>query len=105
MGDLTHGGRGWTPGSLWGGLRTVSWAASQGEVLHPRRQVSTASGPKRLELRIPLLEVPDLVVGALSHEHHFALDLREVAHLRRDEEASRAVELHLLGEADEQPLP
>src|SRR2546423_2784718 len=84
-------------------LRSLS--ASQGEVLHPRRQVRAASGPRVLELLLPLLEIPDFVVAALADQHHLAGDVREVAQLRRDEEAPGRIELDVLRESDQQSLP
>jgi len=84
MGDLTHGGRVVTPGLRSSGGAASSpgaSAASQGEVLHPRRQVRAASGPEGLELRVPRLEVPDFEMAALPHEHHLAGDVREVTQL------------------------
>src|SRR6478672_7667872 len=98
MGDLAHWGR---ESSLW----LHSLRASQGEVLHPRRHAASASGPQVLELLLPRLEIPDFVVAALADEHHLARDAREVAQLRRDEQAASAVELHVLREAHEKPLP
>src|SRR5689334_8518615 len=79
--------------------------ASQGEVLHPWRQVRAAARPQRLELLVPCLEVPDFEVAALADEHHLARDVGEVAQLRRDEEAPGGVGLALLGETHEEALP
>src|SRR5437867_11818341 len=67
-------------------------AASQREVLHPRGQIRIAPGPQVLELLVPQLEIPDLVMAALPDEHHVAGDAREVAHLGRNQQAPRAVD-------------
>src|SRR5690349_21240701 len=89
--------------------RTGTWATSftgsQREVLHPRRRRRVASGLQALELLLPALEVPDLVVAALADEHHRARDVREVAKLGGDEQTSGAVEVDFLGEADEEAFP
>src|SRR5258708_13057096 len=87
-------------------LRTPgSSAASQREVLHPRGQSRVSPGPQVLELLLPLLEIPDLVVASLPDEHHLAVDVREVAHLGRNDQATPAVDLHLLRKAHHQALP
>src|SRR3954468_24988850 len=109
MGDLTHVG--WESTTL--AMRSLfgaasdpgSFAASQREVLHPRRQRRVASGPQGLELLVPAVEVPDFEMGALADEHDGARDVREVAQLGRDEQAARGIGLDLLGETDQQALP
>src|SRR5260221_655937 len=87
------------------GTWATSFTGSQREVLHSRRRHRIASGLQNLELQLPALEVPDLVMAALADQHDRARDVREVAKLGRDEEASRAVELDLLGESDEEAFP
>src|SRR5262249_4514437 len=84
-------------------LRSLS--ASQGEVLHPRRQGRIASGPQALELLLPCLEIPDFVVAALADEHDLARNAREVAQLGRNEQAAGGIDVHVLSEAHEEPLP
>src|SRR5688572_18656305 len=68
---------------------------SQRKVLRARRQRVGAAGPKALELRVPAREVPDFEVAALPDEHDLARDAREVAHLGRNEEAARRIELEV----------
>src|SRR3982750_3373658 len=79
--------------------------ASQGEVLHPWRQVRAAARPQRLELLVPRLEVPDFEMAALPHEHHLPRDVGEVAQLGGDEEAPGGIGLAFLGETHEEALP
>src|SRR6185369_4674983 len=98
MGDLAHWGRELP-------LLLHSLSASQGEVLHPRRQRRRAPGPQVLELLLPRLEIPDFVVAALADEHHLPRDAREIAQLGRDEQPARAVELGVLCESHEEALP
>src|SRR5688572_8765057 len=87
-------------GGLVGSPRT-----SQGEVLHPWRQVRAAARPQSLELLRPLLEVPDFEMAALPDEHHLPRDARVVAQFGRDEQAAGRIGFDLLGETDEQALP
>src|SRR6476469_1669204 len=100
MGDLTHVGRESTLAlrSLAGAAADPgSFAASQREVLHPRRQRWIASGPQGRELLVPALEVPDFEMAALAHEHDRARDVREVAQLGREQQAPGSVRLDFLG--------
>ena len=57
-----------------------------------------------VHLRIPLGFVPQLETSALADQRHVLVQAGELAQRRRNQNASGAVDLHVRGVADQQPL-
>ena len=87
--------------------RTGTWIA----IGHQREKPSSSGGRPpagnviaRAVCVLPLRLVPQLELVALADEHDVMVERRVLAQRGRHEDAARAVDLDVVGVADEQPL-